>query len=551
MDPLELLSLYLTMPNVNAKAIPNVYSQVADRNAPLDHPLMLQANPVMKDIIYPEQAQLRQLNDLLTGFSVAPYVNRNQVNSLYDQIAASGQIPLDDPTMLMANPGLAQTLAGTAPTEEMLANLLAKQGANSPITQQVYQALAEQGIPLDTPAMLQASPQLAQTLGIQQQPQAPAQPEQSTSQVAEQAGASFGRNLLSAFSPFSAAASYGATAAQQNVPMQGADTMLRDTLGAFLYGMLGPADLSSNTPKPAPTVVPVPQPAPAQAAPAQTAPVQAQAPAQTQRQPAVTQADIAEALVNAQSPQAMPLQSSNVAPATLESVLPRQTPVQDPLVSLLNDVLLGLATSDTWASGLASGVQTNQQRGPKQAAAEMQNALFGAELDKTRSEAEKNRATANLDRTNAQFAGSNQQLESQKTQAEINRIQAETALAKARKDAVGQERAFTDQDYARAYSDVLKAEQDGISIDPENPAYMFGADFSAREKLNTISPNTARYIGMTGQTKQVLDKSREQLNAGEITKEEFASRLARAQNVHGPDAIRQYITGASNGKPKP
>ncbi len=516
---------------------------------------------------------------------------------LYNELASSGEVPLDNPIMLTANPQLAQTLSAT-PESTMLNQLgtLLNQGQGEQ-AQGIYIQLADGGqVPLDDPTMLRANPGLAATLASvpQAAPQAaPAinpnqaweMPAQGQAMQKPSGGATLG-DMLMLMAP-TVNPALGGPSGQNvlnnlfqsgNKPMgeqigsnvraagagfangvgQAKDIASRaavDTLGAFLYGLLGPADIQAQapavqqaTPQPAPAMpqqAPVAiQPAPvAQQAAPQAAPVQAKAPGQVAP---VSQGNVASStdIVNA---------LTQVPTEQASATKFQQTPAyQRPeFLTYLGDVLNGVAMNDNWAQGIAQGNVRYEQRGQEAAQRQAQNVMSQAQLAKLMSETNKNNTDATVSRAKAMKESDPNNLENQKTQAEIARIKAEQRLAEVRANYVGQEKQFTDANYATAYADVLKAEQEAYMMDPENSAYTFGPDFAARYKLNTISPNVARFYPMDGKTKQVLDSSMQQLQKGEITKEEFDSRLYQVQFVHGPESIRKYISGASNATTKP
>lgn len=530
--------------------------------------------------------QLEQLAALLSN--AAP---QSQTQPLYNQLVSGGQVPLDHPAMMQANPALAASLL--MPQLEQVLAQGDMQGA-----QALYNQLAQTGeVPLDDPTMLRANPALSASLGLVGQP-APTPQEQlwemPSAPVAKQApsqlsalwsmltsnaipaglyeenparstGEQVGRAV--AYLPKMLVNQIGAL--PENLQTLSQKPEVVDGLGGLLYGMFGDSLMPSAQPTAQPQPMAIPQQAPA---PMQQAPAPAQPAQQVPQAPVVQQAPVAQPTSGQQAPAATPQDvvaalmgqpSDQAGVATPQDVLgalnaqpaaqaPEQSWYQRPeFLQYVGDVLTGVAADDNWARGIAQGNMRNEQRKLTGQKTAQENMLAQAQLAKMMSETQKNTVDAQVAGHKAMKESDPDSLDNQKTAAEIARIKAEQTLAEVRAMYVGQEKSFTDNNYAQAYADVLKSEQEGYMMDPENPAYLFGPDFSARYKLNTISPNVARYYPMDGKTKQVLDSSMQQLQSGEITKEEFDSRLYQAQYVHGPESIRKYISGASNATTKP
>lgn len=526
-------------------------------------------------------AQLEQLATLLSGG--APQA---QVQPLYNQLQAGGQVPLDHPTMMQANPALAASLL-----MPQLEQVLAQGDMQS--AQMLYNQLAQTGeVPLDDPTMLRANPALAASLASVGQPaqeqlweiptastqQAPGQLSELWSMLTSNAAPkglygeaparSTGEQVGRAATYFPKMLVNQIGALPENLQTLSQNPAVVDGLGGLLYGMFGDSLMPSAQPAAQPQPAAIPQqapvpvqqaPAPVQQAPVQQMPVAQQAPvaqpAPMQQAPAASPQDVVAALMGQPSAQADVATPQDVLAALTAEPASQAT---DPswyerpeFMRYIGDVLNGVAANDNWAQGIAQGNMRFEQRGQMAQKSAQEQMMAQAQLAKLLSETQKNTVDASVAGRKAQQESDPNSLDNQKTMAEISRIKAEQALAEARAKYAGKENSFSDRDYANVYADVLKAEQEGMVLDPENPAYVFGADFSSREKLNTISPNTARYTPLSGSTKQVLDQSRQAYAAGEISKDEFASRLQRVQNVHGPEAVRQYLNGASNEQPRP
>jgi hypothetical protein len=219
----------------------------------------------------------------------------------------------------------------------------------------------------------------------------------------------------------------------------------------------------------------------------------------------------------------------------------------------LADVLAGAALGPNVWQGAVTGGQAFQQRQAQAQTQSQESMLTKAQLAKLDADTKKTLAETSNTEKLANAVSDPNNPDARKREAEISKLAAETALAKARAANVGKERAFNDADYANVYADVLKAENDAAMVGGKDyvASNPFGTDFSARLKLNTISPNVARFYPMDGKTKAVLDESRRAWQAGEIAKEEFDSRLYQVQFVHGPESVRKYLSGASNENNKP
>ena len=494
-------------------------------------------------------SQREQLNALAMLLS-----QRKPTADMYAQLAEQG-VPLDDPTMLAANPQMAAMLTPPAAPQQQagpdigalealltqatqtpdqqvgIQDLTALLSAGKP-TGDVYSQLAQQDVPLDDPRMLAANPQLAALL-LGQQDRQPSGGEMF-GQAMRQGAASVG--------------SFGSHVGNQF------NNLMADTVGGLLYGLLGPADLSAPAPAAtqAPAAVPAqqaPAPAPvsAQQVPAQQAPMAqaprvAQAPVPQMQAPMAAQpADILASLLQApaaaqQAP--TPTQAPTQAQAP-EGILQKLSSPQ--FLTLLQDVLTNTAMDPNWASGMARGVQANASRPAEQQKRELEALLLNSTLGLNQAKANESNAAAV--RAVMENSGRGTQLNEAKTQAEINKINSEAKLAEIRAKYAGSERAFTDQNYTTAYSDLSKTVSEGDVLGEASPEdALWSADFRTREKLNMLGGQVSRPVPMSQETRQVLLDSQKAYAAGELSKEEYASRIMRAQTVHGSDAIRKYLS---------
>lgn len=295
-------------------------------------------------------------------------------------------------------------------------------------------------------------------------------------------------------------------------------------------------------------------------------------PASPMAQPAASPQPVAAAPQPSQMPPTPTASPQDIIGALIGNEAPAQAPVEDPswyqrpqFMQYISDVLLGVASNPNWAQGIAQGIGTYDQRGVTAAQRQLDMQRFGLEKQKTEAEvlraqsaaardlagADKDQASADLTRIDAQTADemNRQQIEVEK--ARVAQLKADAAYKRAQQQAQATTDEFTDKNYATAYAQILDAESKLAEIASEDdPTYLFGADFATREKLNTISEKVARYTQMTGQTKAVLTKSKQQMEEGTLSRDEYLSRLQRASTVHGPDAIRSFL-GVKNETTKP
>ncbi|QGH73596.1 MAG: hypothetical protein [Siphoviridae sp. ct7UA22] len=497
---LAQLAQMLTANPQNKAGIANLHGNLAAQDVPLDHPTMLQATGQPAQ----PQATPQALLDLQQALALDGNPQSPLVQQMYQRAAISGEIPLDDPTMLMANPQLAQTLAAQT-----------------------------------------ARPQ-AQNINLDFRPQFPDMQYEQPKPFFER----FGENLRGAGSGIADVAGETKSAF---------DNLMRDTAGAFLYGLMGPAHVPTPTTRPQ-QAAPAPAqqaPAPVQQAPVQTAPVQA-APVARQAAPQVNPQLAAElAAVANEQPMAQPVAQQAASPTDIAAAL-TGTPAQpkaemgvwDKLTSpamltYLQDALAGVAMNPNWAQGMTEGVLRNEQRGVTAAEREMQRILAQSKLDLNQSEINKNQAGATKDMVEAKNKASGQ--EDAKTQAEINKLNAEARLAAMRAQYAGQESAakpYSDANYINDYTMQYKTLSELEALNPsEDP---WSADFRARESLNKVGGQVTRYIPVNAETDRVLREAQLAVNEAQTPEErqaaarELASRIQRATIVHGPEAVQRY-----------
>lgn len=206
------------------------------------------------------------------------------------------------------------------------------------------------------------------------------------------------------------------------------------------------------------------------------------------------------------------------------------------------DVLAGIAAGPNWVQGSVAGADLNEQRTLMRQQQMMQRQAAALESAKTMSDIESNSARATRDRAEAANVGKVDPLEQKKTEAEIKRIQAETKLAQYKAVSEANPDQVNVKDYNRLLVDLRGALAEGDALTDEGSEELFWSpDYRARIALNQTAPQAARYIPISADVKARIKESRDALNAGTLSRDQYNQRVQQAAHLSGPDAILDYI----------